>query len=263
MLEVKGLSAFYGDAQALRGVDLRIEDREIVSVVGPNGAGKTTLVNALAGLLADREGEIVLDHVDLARVPGHRVCEHGVAIVPEGRRIFAGMSVRDNLAIGAYPRSARASQAARLSMVYELFPRLQDRAEQRAGTLSGGEQQMLAIGRALMSGPRLLLLDEPSLGLAPVVDRHAVRRAPGHQRGGRLDAARRAERDASPGDLAARLPLERRRPSCNRGPGRRCSSIPRFSASAWASEGRTAPTVCGGLTGRPEAPEAYTSSENC
>ncbi len=169
MLEVRGLSAFYGDAQALRGVDLRIEDGEIVSVVGPNGAGKTTLVNALAGLLTDREGEIVLDRVDLTRVPGHMVCEHGVAIVPEGRRIFAGMSVRDNLAMGAYPRSARSTQVDRLSMVYGLFPRLQDRAGQRAGTLSGGEQQMLAIGRALMSRPRLLLLDEPSLGLAPVV----------------------------------------------------------------------------------------------
>jgi branched-chain amino acid transport system ATP-binding protein len=169
VLEVKALSAFYGEAQALRAVDLRIDDGEIVSVVGPNGAGKTTLVNALAGLLADREGEIVLDHVDLVRLPGHEVCEHGVAIVPEGRRVFAGMSVRDNLSIGAYRRSARTSHADRLATVYELFPVLQARAGQRAGTLSGGEQQMLAIGRALMSGPRLLLLDEPTLGLAPVI----------------------------------------------------------------------------------------------
>jgi len=169
MLEVRALSAFYGEAQALRAVDFRIDDGELVSVVGPNGAGKTTLVNALAGLLRDREGEIALDHVDLVRLPSHEVCEYGVAIVPEGRRVFSGMSVRDNLSIGAYRKSARTAHADRLATVYELFPVLQSRAAQRAGTLSGGEQQMLAIGRALMSGPRLLLLDEPTLGLAPVI----------------------------------------------------------------------------------------------
>jgi branched-chain amino acid transport system ATP-binding protein len=169
MLEVRGLGAAYGEATALRDVDLDVRGGEVVSIVGPNGAGKSTLVNTIAGLHRASAGRIVMDGHDVTRLAAHRVCGHGLAIVPEGRRIFPAMSVQDNLDLGAYRSEARDRHGESLDRVLELFPRLRERADQRAGTLSGGEQQMLAIGRALMAQPRLLLMDEPSLGLAPVV----------------------------------------------------------------------------------------------
>jgi len=170
MLRLERVCAGYGRAPALQQVDLRVDRGETVALLGPNGAGKSTLLAAITGTLARREGAIYLEGENIAREPSHRIIARGVALVPEGRLVFAPFSVEDNLRLGAVRLAGgRAALRERYAYVYGLFPRLAERRSQAAGTLSGGEQQMLAIGRALMSAPRLLLLDEPFLGLAPLV----------------------------------------------------------------------------------------------
>ena len=169
MLELKSVSAGYGSFQALFDVSLKVDAGEAVAVIGPNGAGKTTLLRVISKLMEVTAGELRMEGVSLNTAPAHHVIEMGIAHVPENRRLFPLLTVEENLRIGAYPRAARARYAERLEFVYSLFPRMQERRGQLAGTLSGGEQQMCAIGRGLMSGPKLLLLDEPSAGLAPVV----------------------------------------------------------------------------------------------
>ena len=169
MLKIKDLHVSYGGIRALRGVDLEVPDGKIVTLIGANGAGKSTLLRIISGLVKADSGSITYDGVELLGKPINKVLEQGIAQVPEGRRVFADMTVLENLKIGAYLRKDKDEIEKDIQWVYSLFPRLQERHWQLAGTLSGGEQQMLAVGRALMSRPKVLMMDEPSLGLAPLV----------------------------------------------------------------------------------------------
>jgi branched-chain amino acid transport system ATP-binding protein len=169
LLRLEAIDAFYGDLQALAGVSFEVGEREILALVGANAAGKSTTLRVLSGLVTPRRGRVVLGDEDLTAVPAHLRVERGIVQVPEGRRLFPFMTVRENLQLGAHAGRARAEREATLEYVYTLFPVLADRRAQLAGSLSGGEQQMCAIGRALMARPRVLMLDEPTLGLAPVL----------------------------------------------------------------------------------------------
>ncbi len=169
MLEVRSLNVSYGDAPALWDISLTVGAGELVSVVGPNGAGKTTLINSIARILPSRGGSLWLNGAEVTAVPSQAMCELGVALIPEGRRLFVGMTVEENLEMGCYRPAARIHRVQGLERVYEIFPILKERKRQIAGTLSGGQQQMLAVGRALMARPKLLLVDEPSLGLSPLI----------------------------------------------------------------------------------------------
>lgn len=168
LLELQNVHTYYGQIHALKGLSLSVEKEEIVTLIGGNGAGKSTTLNTISGLLHPREGKVFLENEDISALKVHEVVEKGVVQVPEGRRVFSRMSVTENLEMGGYSQPGSAFKP-NLERVFELFPRLKERRKQVGGTLSGGEQQMLAMGRAMMSNPRLLLLDEPSMGLAPVL----------------------------------------------------------------------------------------------
>lgn len=169
MLEVKNLKVHYGVIQAIKGISFEVNEGEVIALIGANGAGKTTTLQTITGMLKPSEGEILFEGQDIVKVPGHKIVSMGMAHVPEGRRVFAELSVYENLKLGAYTRKDKNEIAESLAKVYKSFPRLEERKNQLAGTLSGGEQQMLAMGRALMSHPKLLMLDEPSMGLAPIL----------------------------------------------------------------------------------------------
>lgn len=168
MLEVKNLKVHYGVIQAIKGISFEVNEGEVIALIGANGAGKTTTLQTITGMLKPSEGEILFEGQDIVKVPGHKIVSMGMAHVPEGRRVFAELSVYENLKLGAYTRKDKNEIAESLAKVYKSFPRLEERKNQLAGTLSGGEQQMLAMGRALMSKPKIILMDEPSMGLSPI-----------------------------------------------------------------------------------------------
>lgn len=169
LLEIKDLEVNYGVIKAIKGVSFDVNEGEIIALIGANGAGKTTILHTITGLIQAKKGSIVFDGKELTKTPPHKIVSMGMAHVPEGRRIFQQLSVLENLKLGAYTRKDKSEIASTLKMVYERFPRLEERKNQVAGTLSGGEQQMLAMGRALMSNPRIILMDEPSMGLSPLL----------------------------------------------------------------------------------------------
>ena len=169
MLEVKDLQVYYGMIHAIKGVSFHVNEGEIIALIGANGAGKTTILHTITGLLTPKGGQVMFEGKDITKTPAHKIVELGMAHVPEGRRVFAQLSVYQNLKMGAYTRSDKNEIEESLEMVYKRFPRLEERKNQMAGTLSGGEQQMLAMGRALMSKPRIILMDEPSMGLSPIL----------------------------------------------------------------------------------------------
>lgn len=169
LLEVNDIHTYYGNIHALKGVSLSVEEGEIVTLIGANGAGKTTTLRTISGLLKPRQGNVIFNGEDTEKVPAHELVYRGIAMVPEGRGVFSRLTVKENLDMGAFSRTDRGEIEANLQRVFTLFPRMEERASQVAGTLSGGEQQMLATGRALMANPKLLLMDEPSMGLAPIL----------------------------------------------------------------------------------------------
>ena len=168
MLEVKNLEVYYGVIQAIKGISFEVNEGEVIALIGANGAGKTTTLQTITGMLQPKAGEIIFEGKDISKIPGHKIVSMGMAHVPEGRRVFAELSVYENLKLGAYTRKDKKEIEETLARVYKSFPRLEERKNQLAGTLSGGEQQMLAMGRALMSKPKIILMDEPSMGLSPI-----------------------------------------------------------------------------------------------